>query len=320
MSDFDNRRELFTQSTIDTTLGTNAQKLYYVFTQELNNLKANYDLLDDLLDITYCTNNLLNQLASLVGTSRINGETDADLRKKIIATSLAKTSNGTAKDIINITKALDSIGTYELIENPESDTLYWSGNITLDGLEAFNTMRPATFRIQREVDDTDSVSMALSEFLFNAKTTGVNGSYSLLINLTTATHYGVYSPTWDGLAILDGLTFMTSPTEIQNTERWDGLSILDGTKFLVPFFAKYNVTHYKIFAANGELIKHEKLADRFLNGIYIFSAFLRESEGNGKYISNIQFLYNDTINFEATLPTPILKRSGIRLQFIEKNL
>lgn len=319
MSDFDNRRSKFTQSTIDTTLGTNAQKLYYVFTQELNNIKANYDLLDELLDINFCSGNLLNNLAALVGTSRINGETDLELRKKIITTALSKNSNGTAMDITSIVKAFDSINDYELEENPISDTLLWDSKTTLDGFEFIGLIHPATFRIKREVEDVDIVSYTLTDFISNAKASGVNGSYSLFIDITQAVHNFEPPETWDGLSILDGNTIMNE-NEIYNNERWDGETILDGNGYFTQAIGRYSVNQYKIIDTLGEVVKHEIHKDRFLNGIYCYSALLREAEGNGKYIKKIQFLTDSVVNFEVELNTGILKKQSIRLLFFERNL
>ena len=52
--------------------------------QQARIAQTNYNLLSDLLDINYTTNVLLDNLATLVGTSRLPGESDVDLKKKII--------------------------------------------------------------------------------------------------------------------------------------------------------------------------------------------------------------------------------------------
>lgn len=319
MSDFDDRKSLFTQTTINTLDDTNAKKLYLVGTQEPNELQTNYNLLDDLLDIDFCTGNLLDNLAGLVGTSRLTGETDAELRSKIVTTALSKNSSGTTTNIIAIVKAFDSVNDYEIVENPESDTLYWDGMTTLDGREAIELYHPATTRIEREVEDVDNVSYSLSDFIYNARAAGVCVTLYIKVDITQAVHNYEPYETWDGLAILDGNTIMNE-NEIYNNERWDGETILDGTGYFTQAIGRYNITHYKIFDTANELVKHEIHKDRFIEGIYIYSALLRESEGNGKQIKKIQFLTNSTINFEVELPSAILKKQSIRLLFFERNL
>ena len=81
MSNFDDRHKLFTQSIINTEAGTNARKLYDVSVQELNTLETNYNLLADLLDINYTTDVLLDNLATLVGTSRLPGRIRCRFKK-----------------------------------------------------------------------------------------------------------------------------------------------------------------------------------------------------------------------------------------------
>jgi hypothetical protein len=319
MSNFDDRHKLFTQTVINTESGTNARKLYDTSIQELNTLEANYDLLSELLNIDYVTDNLLDNLAVLVGTSRIPGESDADLKNKIITTALSKNSDGTAKNIIDIIKAFDSVNTYVLNENPESDTLYWDGKTTLDGLEAFNLYHPATFRVERDLLDTDITTFVLADFLFSAKTSGVNGSLYLTIDISQAVHYFEPPLIWDGLSILDGNTIMNE-NEVWNCERWDGETTLDGNGYILPYIGRYVVDNYKIFDTNNQIVKHEIYKDRFIGGIYVYSALLRESEGNGKFIKKIQFLNGATVNFEVTLNNPVLKKQGIRILFYEKNL
>ena len=124
MSNFDDRHKLFTQSIINTETGTNARKLYDVSVSELNTLEVNYNLLSELLDIDYVSDVLLDNLASLVGTSRLPGESDVDLKKKIITTALSKSSNGTIPNLISIIKAFDPVNDYEITENPYQDFTY----------------------------------------------------------------------------------------------------------------------------------------------------------------------------------------------------
>ena len=303
MSNFDDRYTLFTQSIINTESGTNARKLYDVSIQELNTLEANYNLLSDLLDINYTTDVLLDNLATLVGTSRLPGESDNDLKNKIITTALSKSSSGTIEDLIKIIKAFDSINTYEITENPPNDTQTWDGLTILDGNEVLSAKNSATIYIEREVDDTDNVNYSLADFIQAAKVAGVNACYPVSMNLTNCTHY-----------------IAPAPVTIFNCERWDGLTTLDGTKKFEQYEAYYTVTSYKILDVNNVVLKEAPFRPRFYNGIFIYSALLRESEANGKQVKKIQFFDGVALNFECILTAPIFKKSSLRLLFMEKNL
>lgn len=303
MSDFDNRNTLFTQSVINTEEGTNARKLYDVSVSELNTIEANYNLLDDLQDIDYVSGNLLDGLASLAGTSRLPGESDADLKKKIVTTALSKSSSGTIPNLISIIKAFDPVNDYEVTENPIQDFTHWDGLTILDGHESMEIQTTATIHIQREVDDTDTVNYSIADFIFAAKVAGVNACLSVFMNLTTCTHY--ISP---------------SMATIQNTEKVDDLGTLDGTKLFEQYVGQYDVTDYKILDVNGVVVKEAPFKPRFYKGIFVYSALLRESEANGKQIKKIQFFDGVTLNFECELVTPIFKKQSLRILFMEKNL
>lgn len=303
MSNFDNRHNLFTQSIINTETGTNARKLYDVSVQELNTLETNYNLLSDLLDIDYTTDVLLDNLATLVGTSRLPGESDVDLKKKIITTALSKSSNGTIPNLISIIKAFDPVNDYEITENPYQDFTHWDGSVLLDGYESMDAETKATIHIQREVDDTDTVNYSIADFIQAAKVGGVNACLSVFMNLTTCTHY-----------------VAPAMVTIQNTEKVDDLGTLDGSKLFEQYVGQYTVTDYKILDVNGNVVKEAPFKPRFYKGTFIYSALLRESEANGKQIKTIQFFDGVTLNFECVLSTPIFKKQSLRLTFMEKNL
>lgn len=303
MSDFDNKHKLFTQSVINTEEVTNARKLYDVSVSEYNTLENNYNLLSELLDIDYVTDILLDNLATFVGTSRLPGESDEDLKKKIITTALSKTSNGTIPNLIAIIKAFDPINTYSITETPPNDTQRWDGLTILDGNEVLSAKNTATIYIEREVDDTDTVNYSLSDFMNAARVAGVNACYFVSMNLTNCVHY-----------------ITPALVTIFNCERWDGETILDGTKKFEQYEAYYTVTKYKILDVNDNVLKEAPFKPRFFNGIFIYSALLRESEGNGKQVKKIQFFDGVTLNFECTLSTPIFKKSSLRLLFMEKNI
>lgn len=83
MYNLSDNHKLFTQTVIDTiNQTTNARKLYDVSVSELLVVKANYDLLSELLNVDYVSANLLDALATQVGTGRLPGESDADLKKE----------------------------------------------------------------------------------------------------------------------------------------------------------------------------------------------------------------------------------------------
>lgn len=303
MSSFDNRHKLFTQTVINTEVGTNARKLYDTSVQELNTLEANYNLLSDLLDIDYVSGNLLDNLASLVGTSRLSGESDADLKKKIVVTTLSKTSNGTISELVAIIKAFDPVNDYEITENPFQDFTKWDGTNRLDGLESVEAKQTATLYIEREVDDVDTVNYSIADFLYSARAAGTNVIFAVYINMTTCNH--IVPP---------------SIATIQNTQRINDLGTLDGSKMFAPFVGQYDYTSYRILDINNIVVKDAIYKPRFYKGTMIYSALLRESEANGKQIKTIQFYNGVTLNAECILSTPIFKKQSLRLTFMEKNI
>ena len=295
--------KLFTQTVIDTiNQTTNARKLYDVSVSELLVVKANYDLLSDLLDVDYVSANLLDALATQVGTSRLPGESDADLKKKIVTTAISKSSSGTIPELIAIIKAFDPVNTYVINENPTNDFTRWTGEDILNGTFSLDARNSGTLHIERYVDDVDTVNYSIADFIYSARAAGTNVILSMFINLTNCTHY------------------ISPSVSVQNTEKFSDLGTLDGSKLFTQFVGKYNVTSYKVFDVNNEVVKESPFKPRFLNGIMIYSALLREGEANNKQIKKIQFFDGVTLNFECVLPVAILKKQSIRILFYEENL
>jgi len=303
MSSLTDNHKLFTQTVIDTiNQTTNARKLYDVSVSELLVVKANYDLLSELLDVDYVSANLLDALATQVGTSRLPGESDAELKKKIVTTALSKSSSGTIPDLIKIIKAFDPINTYTINENPPSDFQRWNGQDLLTGYFSLSSETKATLHIEREVDDTDTVNYSIADFIYAAKAAGTNVILSMFIKMTNCTHY------------------IAPAASVQNTQKINDLGLLDGSKLFTQFVGKYDVTSYKILDVNNEVVKESPFKVRFKNGIMIYSALLYEGEANNKQIKKIQFFDGATLSFECVLPVAIFKKQSIRILFYEENL
>jgi len=295
--------KLFTQTVIDTiNQTTNARKLYDVSVSELLVVKANYDLLSDLLDVDYVSANLLDALATQVGTSRLPGESDAELKKKIVITALSKSSSGTIPEIIKIIKAFDPVNTYVINENPANDFMRWTGEDILNGTFSLDARNSATLHIERYVDDVDNVNYSIADFIYSARAAGTNVILSMFINMTNCTHY------------------IAPSVSVQNTEKFNDLGLLDGSKLFTQFVPKYNITSYKVLDVNNEVVKNSPFKVRFKNGIMIYSALLYESEANGKQIKKIQFYDGATLSFECVIPMAILKKQSIRILFYEENI
>ena len=303
MYNLSDNHKLFTQTVIDTiNQTTNARKLYDVSVSELLVVKANYDLLSELLNVDYVSANLLDALATQVGTGRLPGESDADLKKKIVTTALSKTSNGTIPELIKIIKAFDPVNTYAINENPPSDFQRWDGQDLLSGYFSLSAKTKATLHIEREVDDVDNVNYSIADFVYSARAAGTNVILSMFIKMTNCTHY------------------IPPSVSVQNTEKFNDLGLLDGSKLFTQFVPKYNITSYKVLDVNNEVVKNSPFKIRFKNGIMIYSALLYESEANGKQIKKIQFYDGATLSFECVLPVAILKKQSIRILFYEENL
>lgn len=303
MSSLTDNHKLFTQTVIDTiNQTTNARKLYDVSVSELLVVKANYDLLSELLDVDYVSANLLDALATQVGTNRLPGESDADLKKKIVTTALSKSSSGTIPDLIKIIKAFDSINTYTINENPPSDFQRWNAQDLLTGYFSLSSETKATLHVEREVEDTDTVNYSIADFIYAAKAAGTNVILSMFIKMTNCTHY------------------IAPAASVQNTQKINDLGLLDGSKLFTQFVGKYNVTSYKVLDVNNEVVKESPFKVRFKNGIMIYSALLYEGEANNKQIKKIQFYDGATLNFECVLPVAIFKKQSIRILFYEENL
>ena len=80
------------------------------------------------------------------------GESDADLKKKIVTTTLSKSSSGTIPELIKIIKAFDPVNTYTINENPPSDFQRWDGQDLLSGYFSLSAKTKATLHIEREVE------------------------------------------------------------------------------------------------------------------------------------------------------------------------
>lgn len=312
MSDFYNRKELFTASTLDLSEGTNAEKFYSTTTNELDTLKANYDLLSNLISVDYCTSALLDQLAANIGTSRLAGETDEELKNKITLSALSKLSSGTAPELMAIVKAFDSINTYKFIENPIPLITKWNGQNKLNGKTALNARTKATFYVQRFLDDSDFENNSLPEFIKAARVSGVNGVLDYWILATGITHYFEPPLKWDGSVKMNGTTKLNMGIV------YDSL-VIDGEKKTYTSVSNYQYDNYKIYDSNNNIVKSDNKKIYYLNGIFAYLAVLEETEANDKSIKEIRFFMNGILNFKFVLPVAINKTREMRLQFYELN-
>lgn len=292
----------YTKNVFDTSTGTAVQRFHYSYFYEKDVIRNNVLLIPALLDIDLCTSSQLDQLAQLVGTFRLSGETDADLRTKIRSTALSKNSNGSIGDIIRTVLNYDNTGVYSYLENQERDHFQADGFILLNGTQVLKQFDNATFTLAIDYDDTDTMKLAAADFIENSRAAGVNGKLHLNVRLTSTVH---------------NVAPVGSPI---NGRKCDGTILMDGTTVCSPYDKQYTVDSVKIYDADNILIYNQKYKGRYKNDIYIYSVLLNDSELNGKTISRIEFLTSGSVNFYRVLPSPIAKNSFTKILFYKENL
>lgn len=292
----------YTKTVFNTETGSNVQRFHHAFFSELDTIRDNVLLIPGLLDIDLSTGNQLDQLAQLVGTFRLSGETDADLRIKIRSTSLSKNSNGSIGDIIRTLINYDSIGSYTYSENPARDHWKADGFILMNKTQCLRQFDRGSFNLSIDYDDTDVMKLASADFIENSRAAGVNGKLCLSVKLTSTVH---------------NVAPVGAPV---NGRKMDGSILADGSTVMSPFDKQYTVDSVRIYDADNILIYDQKYKDRIRNDIYIYSVILNDVELNDKNISRIEFLTSGSVNFYRTLPTPILKNSFTKILFYKENL
>ena len=292
----------YTKNVFDTSTGTAVQRFHYSYFYEKDFIRDNILLIPALLDIDLCTASQLDQLAQLVGTFRLSGETDADLRIKIRSTALSKNSNGSIGDIIRTVLNYDNTGTYYYSENTESDHYKADGFIKLNGTQVLRQFRSASFDMAIDYLDTDSMKLAASDFIENSRAAGVNGKLLLNVKLTDTVH---------------NVAPVGSPV---NGRKCDGTILMDGTTLCSPYDKQYAVDSIRIYDPDNILLYDQIYKGRYKDGIYIYSVLLNDSELNGKTISKIEFLTSGSVNFYRILPSPIEKNSFTKILFYMENL
>lgn len=292
----------YTKNVFDTSTGTAVQRFHYSYFYEKDIIRNNVLLIPALLDIDLCTSSQLDQLAQLVGTFRLSGETDADLRIKIRSTALSKNSNGSIGDVLRTIINYDPAGTYSYRENGQRDHFTADGFILANGTQAAKQLDTALFTVETDYDDSDIVKLAAADFVENSRAAGVNGKLQINIRLTNTVH---------------NVAPVGTPL---NGRICDGTILADGSEVASYYDKEYTVDEVKLYDPDGVLLYQQKYKGRYKNGIYIYSVLLNDSELNGKTIAKIEFLTSSSVNFYEVLPSPIDKNSFTKILFYKENL